>query len=118
MKDLKAFFKKDSFNLLVLILSFIILLIGTFVVNILVALLIFIAINLIWIIPFIKWKKKLDNRNKIKKNIKPKVSDETETLDLDNEEEKVGKINMALEERSEKWQRKKKEKTVKKVRRN
>ena len=114
MKDLKAFFKKDSFNLLVLILSFIILLIGTFVVNILVALLIFIAINLIWIIPFIKWKKKLDNRNKIKKNIKPKVSDETETLELDNEEKKVGKINMALEERSEKMAKKGKRKDGKK----
>lgn len=113
MKDLKAFFKKDSFNLLVLILSFIILLVGTFVVNFLVALLIFIAINLIWIIPFIKWKKKLDDRDKIKKSIKPKVSDEIETLDLDNEEE-AEKINMALEERSEKMAKKGKRKDGKK----
>ena len=36
MKELKAFFKKDPFNLLVFILSIIILLIGTLVVNFLV----------------------------------------------------------------------------------
>lgn len=101
MKDLIAFFKKDLFNLLVLILSFIILLIGAFVVNFLIALIIFIAINLIWVIPFIKWKKKLDNRDKIKHSIKSRAYDEVETLDLDNEDEKVEKINMALEERSD-----------------
>lgn len=101
MKDLIAFFKKDLFNFLVLILSFIILLIGAFVVNFLIALIIFIAINLIWVIPFIKWKKKLDNRDKIKHSIKSRAYDEVETLDLDNEDEKVEKINMALEERSD-----------------
>ena len=101
MKDLIAFFKKDLFNLLVLILSFIILLIGAFVVNFLIALIIFIAINLIWVIPFIKWKKKLDNRDKIRHSIKSRAYDEVETLDLDNEDEKVEKINMALEERSD-----------------
>lgn len=104
MKDLKAFFKKDSFNLLVLILSFIILLIGIFVINVWGTLLIFILINLIWIIPFIKWKRKLGDREK-EKNVIPKHFEEVETLDLDNEEEKV---SIALEERSEKMAKKSK----------
>ena len=62
MNDLKAFFKKDGFNLLIFVLSIIILIIGTIVLNFLIALLIFILINLIWFIPFIKWKEKLDKR--------------------------------------------------------
>lgn len=62
MNDLKAFFKKDGFNLLIFVLSIIILIIGTIVLNFLISLLIFILINLIWVIPFIKWKGKLDKR--------------------------------------------------------
>ena len=100
MKDLIAFFKKDQFNLLVLILSFVILLVGIFVVNFLIALLIFLVINLIWIIPFIKWKKKLNARNKAKK-IKKDTIEDTENLDTENEDEKADKINMALEGRSD-----------------
>ena len=90
MKDLVAFFKKDKFNLLVLILSIIILIIGIFVVGFLISLLVFIVINLFWILPFIKWKKKLDNRKKAKKKNKEEILDE-----------EADKVSMALEERSE-----------------
>ena len=96
MKELKAFFKKDSFNLLVFILSIIILLIGTLVVNFLVGLVVFIAVNLIWVIPFIKWKKKLKTRDETKKSIK--------TIDSENDNlnEEAEKVSVALEERSDK----------------
>ena len=96
MKELKVFFKKDPFNLLVLILSVIILIMGTIVVNFLIGLLIFIVINLIWIIPFIKWKKKLMNRDKARKKVE--VSKGDNSLNEDALEEKV---NIALEERSD-----------------
>ena len=90
MKDLVAFFKKDKFNLLVLILSIMIFIIGIMAVGFLIALLIFVVINLFWIIPFIKWKKKLDNRKKVRKKNKEEVLDE-----------EVDKVSVALEERSE-----------------
>ena len=95
MKELKAFFKKDPFNLLVFILSIIILLIGTLVVNFLVGLVVFIAVNLIWVIPFIKWKKKIKTRDETKKSIK--------TIDSENDNlnEEAEKVSVALEERSD-----------------
>lgn len=96
MKELKVFFKKDPFNLLVLILSVIILIMGTIVVNFLIGLLIFIVINLIWIIPFIKWKKKLVNRDKARKKVE--VSKTESSL---NEKDLEEKVNIALEERSD-----------------
>ena len=99
MKDLKAFFKKDSFNLLVLILSFVILVIGIFVVNFLIAFITFVAVNLIWFIPFIKWRGKLDDREKKKKENKVKEKDtDSSLIDEDDEAEK---ISVALEERSD-----------------
>ena len=93
MKELKAFFKKDAFNLLILVLSFIILIFGIIVVNVFVGILIFIGVNLLWIIPFIKWKKKLNERNKDK--TKDKI---------------IEKENIALEERSDKVSKKSKKK--------
>lgn len=92
MKELKAFFKKDPFNLLIFILSIIILLIGSLVINFGVGLLVFIVVNLIWVIPFIKWRKKLQAREEIKQTIN------TDGEDLNEE---VEKVNMALEERSD-----------------
>lgn len=99
MKDLKAFFKKDSFNLLVLILSFVILVIGIFVVNFLIAFITFVAVNLIWFIPFIKWRGKLDDREKKKKENKVKKKDADSSL-IDEGDE-AEKISVALEERSD-----------------
>ncbi len=96
MKELKVFFKKDPFNLLVLILSVIILIMGTIATNFLIGLLIFIVINLIWIIPFIKWKKKLMNRDKARKKVE--VSKTESSL---NEKDLEEKVNIALEERSD-----------------
>lgn len=99
MKDLKAFFKKDSFNLLVIILSFVILVIGIFVVNFLIAFITFVAVNLIWFIPFIKWRGKLDDREKKKKENKVKKKDADSSL-IDEGDE-AEKISVALEERSD-----------------
>ena len=104
MKDLVAFFKKDKFNLLVLILSVAIFILGIIAVNFWISLIVFIIINLFWIIPFIKWKQKLDKRKKVKKKNKEEILDE-----------EADKISMALEERSEnvakKGRKKKKTKT-------
>ena len=108
MKDLKAFFKKDAFNLLVFILSVIILLVGTFVVNFLIAFLIFIAINMVWIIPFIKWRKKLNAREKEKIKI-------TDSNDVNHVNVKDDNVNIALEERSDKMAKKGKNKGKKKL---
>ena len=106
MKEIKSFFKKDPFNLLVLVLSFIILLVGSFVFNFLIGLIVFLLINLIWVIPFIKWKRKLGDRKK-----KVKKSNEV------NEDEKAEKINIALEKRGDKVAKngKKKKKNKKKI---
>ena len=106
MKEIKSFFKKDPFNLLVLVLSFIILLVGSFVFNFLIGLIVFLLINLIWVIPFIKWKRKLGDRKK-----KVKKSNEV------NEDEKAEKINIALEKRGDKVAKngKKKKKDKKKL---
>ncbi len=95
MKELKAFFKKDAFYVLVLILSFAILAIGIFVFNVLVGILLFLAVNLIWIIPFIKWRGKLKARQKDKE-----VKNE--------DDEKVESASKALEERSGKMAKGKK----------
>ena len=95
MKDLVAFFKKDKFNLLVLILSIVIFIIGIFVVGFLISFLVFIVINLFWVIPFFKWKKKLDDRKKVRKKNKEEIL-----------EEEADKISVALEERSEKMAKK------------
>ena len=104
MKDLVAFFKKDKFNLLVLILSVAIFILGIIAVNFWISLIVFIIINLFWIMPFIKWKQKLDKRKKVKKKNKEEILDE-----------EADKISMALEERSEnvakKGRKKKKTKT-------
>ena len=85
MKDLVAFFKKDKFNLLVLILSISIFILGIIAVNFWISLIVFIIINLFWIIPFIKWKQKLDKRKKVKKKNKEEILDE-----------EADKISMAL----------------------
>ena len=90
MKDLVVFFKKDKFNLLILILAIIIFILGIIAVNIWVALIVFLIINIFWVIPFINWKKKLNNRKKVKKKNKEEVLDE-----------EAEKISLALEERSE-----------------
>ena len=65
-KDIKVFLTKDRFRLIVLCLSLIILIIGTIIFNFFIALLIFILINLVWIVPYIKWREKLEERNKIR----------------------------------------------------
>ena len=69
MNEIKVFFKKDPFNLIIFVLSIIILLIGIFVVNFWIGLLVFILVNLIWVIPFIEWHKKLEDRKGLKQNL-------------------------------------------------
>lgn len=102
MKDLKAFFKKDPFNLLVLILSVIILIIGTILVNFLVGLLIFVLVNLIWFIPFIRWKRKLENRHK------PKAKEPVKEATLDEGVDDVrNEADVIPLERSDKMAKKK-----------
>ena len=71
--SLKAFMLKDRFNLIVFGLSFLVLIIGTIVFNFIISLIIFLLINLIWVIPYFKWREKLEERDKIRKS-KNKVS--------------------------------------------
>ena len=85
MNEIKVFFKKDPFNLIIFILSIIILLIGIFVINFWISLLVFVLVNLIWVIPFIKWHKKLEDRKKPK--IKP--VENIEILDMPDKSSKL-----------------------------
>lgn len=66
MKDLLVFIKKDKFNIIVIILSLIILILGSYIFNFIVGLIAFILINLIWLIPYFKWHSKLEKREKIR----------------------------------------------------
>jgi len=77
--NIKAFMLKEKFNLIVFILSFFVLIIGTIVFNIFVSLIIFVLINLIWAIPYFKWRGKLidreNRRNGKVKNVKRRDAD-------------------------------------------
>lgn len=72
LEKLKVFITKEKFNLIILILSFVILIIGTIVFSFIISFILFILINLIWIIPYLKWRKKLENR-KIQTENKPET---------------------------------------------
>ena len=71
--SLKTFMLKDRFNLIVFGLSFLVLIIGTIVFNFVISLLIFLLINLIWGVPYFKWREKLEERDKIR-NSKNRLS--------------------------------------------
>ena len=71
--SLKAFMLKDRFNLIVFGLSFLVLIIGTIVFNFIISLILFLLINLIWLVPYFKWREKLEERDKIR-NSKNKES--------------------------------------------
>ena len=73
LMSLKVFMMKDKFNLIVFILSFLVLIVGTIVFNFFVSLIVFLLINLIWFIPYLKWREKLEKREKIR-NSKKRVS--------------------------------------------
>ena len=62
--NIKAFMLKEKFNLAVFILSFFVLLIGGFVFSFIISFVICALINLIWIIPYFKWRGKLVERKK------------------------------------------------------
>ena len=67
--DIKSFLTKDRFRLVVLVLSIIIFIIGTIIFNLFIGLIIFIFISLVWIVPYIKWRQKLEDRNKIRHSV-------------------------------------------------
>lgn len=73
LMSLKAFMLKDKFNLIVFGLSFLVLIVGTIVFNFFISLIVFLLINLIWFIPYLKWREKLEKREKIR-NSKKRVS--------------------------------------------
>lgn len=64
--SIKAFLMKDKFNLIVLGLSLIILITLSIVFNFFIGLIVFILINLIWVIPYVKWRKKLEDRKNLR----------------------------------------------------
>lgn len=66
MKNLLVFLKKDKFNLVVAILSFIILGLGWYLFSWWAGLIAFGLVNLIWVIPFIQWNSKLEKREKVR----------------------------------------------------
>ena len=103
MNEIKVFFKKDPFNLIIFVLSIIILLIGIFVVNFWIGLLVFILVNLIWVIPFIKWHKKLEDR----KRPKTKPVKNIEILDIPDKSSKLERSdNVAKKKTSKKGKKK------------
>ena len=66
MKNLLIFLKKDKFNLVVAILSFVILGLGWYLFSWWAGLIAFVLVNLIWFIPFIQWNSKLEKREKVR----------------------------------------------------
>ena len=66
MKNLLVFLKKDKFNLVVAILSFVILGLGWYLFSWWAGLIAFVLVNLIWFIPFIQWNSKLEKREKVR----------------------------------------------------
>ena len=66
MKNLLVFLKKDKFNLVVAILSFVILGLGWYLFSWWAGLIVFGLVNLIWVIPFIQWNSKLEKREKVR----------------------------------------------------
>ncbi|MBR2841056.1 MAG: transglycosylase domain-containing protein [Bacilli bacterium] len=81
MKDeinrLKVFLTKEKFNLTVLIISVVILIIGGLVFNYIISFILFILTNLIWIIPYLKWRKKLNERKMVKSGKKRDILNES-----------------------------------------
>lgn len=103
MNEIKIFFKKDPFNLIIFVLSIIILLIGIFVVNFWIGLLVFILVNLIWVIPFIKWHKKLEDR----KRPKTKPVKNIEILDFPDKSSKLERSDNVAKKKTGKKGKKK-----------
>lgn len=103
MNEIKVFFKKDPFNLIIFVLSIIILLIGIFVVNFWIGLLVFILVNLIWVIPFIKWHKKLEDR----KRPKTKPVKNIEILDIPDKSSKLERSDNVAKKKTGKKGKKK-----------
>ena len=66
MKNILVFLKKDKFNLVVAILSFVILGLGWYLFSWWAGLIAFVLVNLIWVIPFIQWNSKLEKREKVR----------------------------------------------------
>ena len=66
MKNLLVFLKKDKFNLVVAILSFVILGLGWYLFSWWAGLIAFGLVSLIWVIPFIQWNSKLEKREKVR----------------------------------------------------
>ena len=100
--SLKAFMLKDRFNLIVFGLSFLVLIIGTIVFNFIISLIIFLLINLIWVIPYFKWREKLEERDKIRKS-KNKVSrSEKKTTEALSEVDDMPKKNVKKSKKKKK----------------
>ena len=62
IRNIIKFMRKKPYNLGVLVLSFLFLIIGPFFLNFLLCLMIFIILNLIWIIPYLQSQKKPENK--------------------------------------------------------
>ena len=91
--SLKTFLLKDKFNMIVFCFSFIILIIGGLVFNFFISLFLFIFINLIWGVPYFKWRKKLSERSKIRNSKSEKNKTISEVDDMPKRMVKKGKKN-------------------------
>ncbi|MBR3230287.1 MAG: transglycosylase domain-containing protein [Bacilli bacterium] len=105
--SLRSFMMKDRFNLIVFGLSFLILIIGTIVFNFFISLFIFLLINLIWIIPYFKWREKLEERDKLRNS----------RLNSSNlgENETIGEVDVMPKKRVKKTKKTKKKKSIFKI---
>ena len=64
--NLKVFLTKEKFNIAILGVSFAIFIIGGIAFNFLLSFVFFILVNLIWGVPYLKWRKKLNDRKKVR----------------------------------------------------
>ena len=109
--SLKSFFTKDKFNIAILGLSVLILIISVFVFNILVGLLLFCMVNLVWFVPYLKWRDKLEKRAKVRRS----RSRRRERASAVREVSPKKKVNKKIREKKTKVKSKKKKSLLKKL---
>ena len=106
--SLKSFFMKDKFNLVIFGLSVLTLIISIFVFNVFVALFLFCMINLVWFVPYLKWRKKLEKRDKVRKTrSKRRKSTSADKASISAARENVSKKKVKTRKPREKFKKKK-----------
>lgn len=97
LQDIIKYIKRNPYNLAIIIVSILILIIGSFIINFFIVLLIVIGLNLIWIIPYIKyWNSKSRTRDIQKLHIESSDDMAKRTKKTGTGKKKKGKIALLV----------------------